>query len=383
MNKKKWIIAGIAVLSVAVLGTGGYSLLHKGGSSSNAVYVTQIKSLMGSYSGTNRYSGVVEAQQSVDIQADSSKKIKEIYVSTGQSVNAGDKLFAYDVTDTQNSLATSQLDIEGYTETINQLNSQIADLQAELNQTGSSDILLEIQDKQLQIKENQINIQKTQNTIEQYQDQINHSTVTATIAGVVKTINESGTDAYGNQAAFMSIEQTGAYRVKGKLDEQSVGIITQGQQVLIRSRVDETKIWQGTVSSIETSPDSNSNSNSMNYYGGSQESSSKYPFFISLESSDGLMLGQHVYIEPDFGQVVHTQGVWVDSSYICYDDTGNAYVWASVKNKLKKISVETGEVNEETYQTEITSGITKEDYIAWPEDSFKEGMATTSIMDME
>ena len=381
MNKKKWIITGIAVLAAAVLGTGGYALLHKGGSSSNVVYVTQIKALMGSYSGTNRYSGVVEAQQSVDIQADSSKKIKEIYVSAGQSVSAGDKLFAYDVTDTQNSLATSQLDIEGYTETINQLNSQIADLQAELNQTGSSDILLEIQDKQLQIKENQINIQKTQNTIEQYQDQINHSTVTATIAGVVKTINESGTDAYGNQAAFMSIEQTGAYRVKGKLDEQSIGIITQGQQVLIRSRVDETKIWKGTVSSIETSPDSDSNT--MNYYGGSQESSSKYPFFISLESSDGLMLGQHVYIEPDFGQVVHTQGVWLDSSYICYDDNGNAYVWASVKNKLKKITVETGEVNEETYQTEITSGITKEDYIAWPEDSFKEGMATTSIMDME
>ena len=381
MNKKKWIITGIAVLAAAVLGTGGYALLHKGGSSSNVVYVTQIKALMGSYSGTNRYSGVVEAQQSVDIQADSSKKIKEIYVSAGQSVSAGDKLFAYDVTDTQNSLATSQLDIEGYTETINQLNSQIADLQAELNQTGSSDILLEIQDKQLQIKENQINIQKTQNTIEQYQDQINHSTVTATIAGVVKTINESGTDAYGNQAAFMSIEQTGTYRVKGKLDEQSIGIITQGQQVLIRSRVDETKIWKGTVSSIETSPDSDSNT--MNYYGGSQESSSKYPFFISLESSDGLMLGQHVYIEPDFGQVVHTQGVWLDSSYICYDDNGNAYVWASVKNKLKKITVETGEVNEETYQTEITSGITKEDYIAWPEDSFKEGMATTSIMDME
>lgn len=381
MNKKKWIITGIAVLAAAVLGTGGYALLHKGGSSSNVVYVTQIKALMGSYSGTNRYSGVVEAQQSVDIQADSSKKIKEIYVSAGQSVSAGDKLFAYDVTDTQNSLATSQLDIEGYTETINQLNSQIADLQAELNQTGSSDILLEIQDKQLQIKENQINIQKTQNTIEQYQDQINHSTVTATIAGVVKTINESGTDAYGNQAAFMSIEQTGTYRVKGKLDEQSIGIITQGQQVLIRSRVDETKIWKGTVSSIETSPDSDSNT--MNYYGGSQESSSKYPFFISLESSDGLMLGQHVYIEPDFGQVVHTQGVWLDSSYICYDDNGNAYVWASVKNKLNKITVETGEVNEETYQTEITSGITKEDYIAWPEDSFKEGMATTSIMDME
>ena len=104
MNKKKWIITGIAVLAVAVLGTGGYALLHKGGSSSNAVYVTQIKALMGSYSGTNRYSGVVEAQQSVDIQADSSKKIKEIYVSAGQSVSAGDKLFAYDVTDRSESV---------------------------------------------------------------------------------------------------------------------------------------------------------------------------------------------------------------------------------------------------------------------------------------
>ncbi len=31
-------------------------------------------------------------------------------------------------------------------------------------------------------------------------------------------------------------------------------------------------------------------------------SSSTYPFYVTLDSSDGLMLGQHVYIEMDEGQ---------------------------------------------------------------------------------
>ena len=48
----------------------------------------------------------------------------------------------------------------------------------------------------------------------------------------------------------------------------------------------------------------------------SQTSSSTYPFYVNLDSSDGLMLGQHVYIEPDEGQDEQKAGLWLSEVYI-------------------------------------------------------------------
>ena len=52
----------------------------------------------------------------------------------------------------------------------------------------------------------------------------------------------------------------------------------------------------------EQSASSSNNSNSYMWGGSSGDdttSSSSYPFYVTLDSSDGLMLGQHVYIEID------------------------------------------------------------------------------------
>ena len=44
--------------------------------------------------------------------------------------------------------------------------------------------------------------------------------------------------------------------------------------------------------------------------GGSDVSTaSKYPFYVTLDSSDGLLMGQHVYIEPDHGQGQRQEGI--------------------------------------------------------------------------
>ena len=50
----------------------------------------------------------------------------------------------------------------------------------------------------------------------------------------------------------MTILQTGEYRVKGSIDEQNVWMISDGQAVIIRSRVDESQTWNGTISKIDT-----------------------------------------------------------------------------------------------------------------------------------
>ena len=177
---------------------------------------------------------------------------------------------------------------------------------------------------------------------------------------------------------------TGSYRVKGTVNELNIQSIVEGEPVIIRSRVDSSQIWHGTMGTIDKdSATSNSSSNSYNFgmmdaSGDSQTSSSTYPFYVELDSSDGLMLGQHVYIEKDEGQEEQKAGLWLSEVYIVDADTDQPYVWTMGKDKkLEKRSVILGQYDEELGEHEIADGLTKDDYIAYPSENLKEGMATT------
>lgn len=115
------------------------------------------------------------------------------------------------------------------------------------------------------------------------------------------TASYSGDSSSGN--AFITILSTGAYRIKGTVNEMNVQNIIEGDPVIIRSRVDSSQTWKGTMGTIDresaTSSSNNSNFGMMDSSGDSQTSTSTYPFYVNLDSSDGLMLGQHVYIEMD------------------------------------------------------------------------------------
>ena len=54
--------------------------------------------------------------------------------------------------------------------------------------------------------------------------------------------------------------------------------------------------------------------------------SSNYPFYVQLDGTNGLMLGQHVYVEPDIGQQEVKTGIWL-SDYFINDIDSNPYVW--------------------------------------------------------
>ena len=111
----------------------------------------------------------------------------------------------------------------------------------------------------------------------------------------------------------------------------------------------------------------------------SQTSTSTYPFYVNLDSSDGLMLGQHVYIEMDEGQESQKTGIWLSEVYIVDADTDSPYVWAAdKKGKLEKRSVILGQHDEELGEYEIADGLSKDDCIAYPADILEEGMSTTT-----
>lgn len=374
MKKKTKIIILISVcILITIIGI--YFLFPKGNNSGN-IYVQKVSTIIGSSYTENRYSGVVESSETVDINQDGNKPITEMYVEVGQKVRKGDKLFSYYTTEASNSIAQKKLDIEAQNNEIAAQNNTIEDYKAELNKGGDKvEIQARINEASYAIRQAQNTIKATQTEIDQLNKQIENSTVLSTIDGIIKEVNrEGGTDESGNKKPLVSITQTSDFRVKGSISE--MGSISEGTNVIVRSRINEDQIYKGTVTKVETDPQSNSNNNFSRADSG--ESASKYPFYVSLDNNKDLMLGQHVYIEADNGQSTKKKGIWLDASFIVSDDNGNSYVWVSEKGKLKKRKVELGKTDEETYTTKIKSGLSVDDYIAWADDSYSEGMKTTT-----
>ena len=374
MKKKTKIIILISVcILITIIGI--YFLFPKGNNSGN-IYVQKVSTIIGSSYTENRYSGVVESSETVDINQDGNKPITEMYVEVGQKVRKGDKLFSYDTTEASNSIAQKKLDIEAQNNEIAAQNNTIEDYKAELNKGGDKvEIQARINEASYAIRQAQNTIKATQTEIDQLNKQIENSTVLSTIDGIIKEVNrEGGTDESGNKKPLVSITQTSDFRVKGSISE--MGSISEGTNVIVRSRINEDQIYKGTVTKVETDPQSNSNNNFSRADSG--ESASKYPFYVSLDNNNGLKLGQHVYIEVDNGQSTKKKGIWLDASFIVSDDNGNSYVWVSERGKLKKRKVELGKSDEETHTTKIKSGLSEDDYIAWADDSYSEGMKTTT-----
>lgn len=383
MSKKKVAVIVVVIILVVAAGVGAWYLLGSGiGGVGNGdkVYVEQVSTLMNTNSGVqNRYSGVVEPQRSWDVKKDSEKTIKEIFVKEGDNVEEGAPLFEYDTVEIQDQIAAAKLELEGIDNEISDSYNQIETLKrerAEASEDMKFQYTTEIQSVETSIKQSQYNKESKAVEIQRMEESLNNATVTSEIAGVIKSVNESGYDPYtGEELPFMTVLATGDYRVKGTINEQNVWAIAPETPVIIRSRIDEGQTWTGTITEVDTQNQITDNNNGY-VDSGSGETASKYPFYIALDSTEGLILGQHVLIEMDAGQTEEKEGVWLYESYIVQEE-GGSYVWAdNGRQRLEKRAVELGEYDAEMGMHQILSGVMEDDYIAFPMASMYEGVPT-------
>ena len=345
------------------------------------VYVTSVAYLTGAnVSGAvNRFAGVVESQETWSVDPNSEYKVAAVLVTVGQEVSEGQALFTYDVNAFQDQLAKAQIELERLNAERNALDDTIAALvkqQKKADKDQQANFTIQIKQQELERKQKEYDITVKRSEIEKIQDNINNATVYSKIAGVVQSINESGSSdtQTGTDSSFIKIMKTGDLRVKGTVNEQNIGQIYEGLPVIVHSRVDESLTWSGTVTKIDRENAQGNPYTSM--FGGEGSSGSNYPFYVELSGSDGLMMGQHVYLEPDLGQndAEAHQGIWLDSYYI--DETTDPFVWADDGGKLVKKPVTLGERDDELGKVQILDGLTESDLIAFPEDTLHEGMKT-------
>lgn len=363
MNKKRLAAFGAAVCLAASLAGCG--------SDKTAVYVQQVSVLSG-ISSTDKFSAMVVSENITEIKKDSDKDVSELLVKEGQDVKEGDPLFTYDTDQLQ--LAADKLDLEReqLNSSMSDYDTQIGDLERDRDKASADRKLqytIQIQSLQVSKKEAELNMKTKVAELEKARKLLDNATITSPVTGRIQAVNENGTDSQGNPAAYITIQQAGAYRVKGIIGELQQNALRQGDKVLMTSRVDSSKTWTGTVSQIDyENPVKNDNNGYvMSSSSDSVNQSSKYYFYVELDSMDGLIMGQHLYLQRDSGDGT-VSGVPVQSAYICFEDDGSAYVWAEGSHgKLEKRTVTLGEYSEETDLYDVTGGLSETDYIAFPD----------------
>lgn len=346
-------------------------------------------------------------------------------------------------------LEQAKLELQNQDIEISNYRSQITELDKERKAAAEGDkfeYTTQIQTLETQIKQAEFEKSSKKLEMEKIQKKVDNSQVTSNASGMIKSIND-GTNTDEESSAFITILSSGEYRIKGIVNEQNIENISPDAEVIVRSRVDESITWSGVVESLNTEETDKSSEDDNRMMGSDDSmgmSSSDYSFFVTLDETDGLMLGQHVLIELDQGQTEEKEGIWLYSGYIAFDqaeggfsenlngstemldmgmmdygteqsydyeydtewsddleygtewvddfETGtelmpdgaaqSAYVWADDgTGRLEKRAVELGEYDMELDKYEILSGLSEDDLIAFPMEGLYEGVKTVTNMD--
>ena len=362
------------------------SLFTACGEKPEPVYVQTVAEIMG-YSNSGAFnisSGIIMAQEEVKVERDMDKEIAGLCVEEGQTVNEGDVLFIYKTANVSLLIDKAALEIEQIKNTISDLKNQIAQLEKEKKTAKESEKLaytLQIQSLQTDQKEAEYNLSIKEKELQALKNNTDTGEIKSPITGQVKQINkDGGYDPYtGSPLPYIVLARVGEYRIKGSVNELNREELYAGQSVIIRSRIDNDMTWTGTITSVENQAQDNND-----YFYGTDEmySSSSYPFYVTPDNSEGMLLGQHVFIEPNYGQTTAGSGLWLDAAYICMSQSdGTYFVWGADKNdKLARLHIEVGTYDGTLNRYEILGGLSKTDRIAFPNEDIQEGAPVTEIL---
>ena len=377
-NRKKWIIAALIVAALCVAVFFIVKAFRKEDKGDSVVYVTPVSMLMDKLLlGQNVYAGIVVTQGEVTVNNDDGNRISDYYVKEGDTVTVGTPLFKYDVNALQDSLTSKEIARDRAKIALESAQKARDDAQKALNEADSgarAAAELTLRDSELALEEARLTFEKAEKAVTEASDKINNATVLSEIDGTVSKVtkadygNQSSTDSESSQmgGAVITIEKSGNLQVKLSLGELDFNSIEDGMEVTVQSRTDESKTWTGTIRKAVLTENTDSKESS--------ESQQTNLAYVTLDTSDGMVSGQHVKVTRKTDEK-EDKRIFIDPSYIVDAGKSSPYVWADDgTGLLEKRKVELGEKDSEG-KYEILSGLGLTDAIVLPSDELAVGMS--------
>lgn len=191
--------------------------------------------------------------------------------------------------------------------------------------------------------------------------QLKNSTVLSTVDGVVRSLVDLDT-ATAEGKPFLVVSGDSTYYVSGALSENVLGIVQVGDQVTVMDYMTGNSYSAEIVSIADYPLEADSG---LYYYGSGNPNSSNYEFTAVLDGGDGLTNGQNVDITLNIQDETSADALYIQNAYIREDTAGSYVMKAGIDNRLIKQYVQTGR-SLYGYSLEIKSGLTIDDYIAFP-----------------
>lgn len=186
--------------------------------------------------------------------------------------------------------------------------------------------------------------------------EFNDGNIRADLDGeVVSVLTED--EARQNKQPIIKVSGGGGFYVTGSVSELEKDNLKIGQSVTVNDW-NTGNIYDGQVVSIGDFPVDGNGWNGMG-----NPNASYYPFRVFIDGSADLQ--ENGYVSITYSAAQAQNGVYLENPYLRTDD-GEPYVYVrGAHNKLEKRYVTTGKSLWGTY-TEIRSGLTADDYVAFP-----------------
>lgn len=237
-----------------------------------------------------------------------------------------------------------------------------------------------IDDKEQDIKECGLDIREAKLKLSQQQRVVDGKTVTATMDGTVVSLGSvSGTGDSDDSYFLKIVNETGLF-AKGSMNELSLQQIHVGDT--ISGQTDSGMSFTAVIKEISQYPDPSGAS----YMSDSQNSNaSYYPFYALIEDAVDISEGDSATLQLSGGTINDPDAIYLEDYFIRTEKDGRNYVYRKGEDgTLTKQYVTTGKKLSWGGGTEITSGLTKSDRIAFPYgDDVKEGAPTEDVDQLE
>ncbi|MGE0979164.1 efflux RND transporter periplasmic adaptor subunit [Bacillus cereus] len=360
-KKNKLLLIGVVTIGI---GVGSY-FTFAGGSSEVAMAYDTYKITEKKIENAQKFSGEVIPNGIETIAFDPSKGNYELSVKKGDEVKKGQLLFKYNDSsikvekneaDMQKKLAEKEVALLQ-----KQINTAKQKLQKDKN-AGVEKAMLQAAEQEIQGQESQLEmkkfeIEKANQMMQAHKEKASALVVTSPVDGVIEEVSKEADEKAGMSG--ITIRTAGPLKVRGQLSEYELSQMKVGQEVSITSKTVQGKAWTGTVTEIGATPVKSMDEN---------KTISNYPFVVTLNNSEELQTGFHVYVTSKTGEANGT--VVPKSSIMKNGDKNVVFIVKDGKAKEKPVTIEF-----ETDNEAKVSGVKKDEHIiAKPEKDVTDGM---------
>ncbi|WP_420974650.1 efflux RND transporter periplasmic adaptor subunit [Bacillus thuringiensis] len=360
-KKNKLLLIGVVTIGI---GVGSYFTFADDNAEVAMAYDTY-KITEKKIENAQKFGGEVIPNGIETIAFDPSKGDYKLSVKKGDEVKKGKLLFQYNDSSIKIEKGEAEMQKKLAEKEVALLQKQIDTAKQKLQKdknAGVEKTMLqaaeqEIQGQETNLEMKKFEIEKANQVIQANKEKANALAVTSPVDGVIEEISKEADEKAGMSG--ITIRTAGPLKVKGQVSEYELSQVKVGQEVSITSKTVQGKAWIGKITEIGTTPVKSMDEN---------KTVSNYPFIVTLNNSEDLQTGFHVYVINRIGEANGT--VVQKSSIVKKGDKNVVFILKDGKAKEQPVTIEF-----ETDNEAKVSGVKKDEYIiAKPEKDVTDGM---------